>query len=140
MSRPNEQHAYFTLSGDFDPEEITRRAGVTPDRCWRAGDLHPLTRMERKASRWSLESRLSRSEPIEAHIADVLDRLDEYPVKFTELACEFDGGMQVVGYFHARYPGLSFDAGLMARLGAYPLWLDLDFYDLWSDSREDTSR
>ncbi len=82
MSQPNEQYAYFAVTGSFDPEEITRRTGISPGDSWRTGDLHPRTRLERKFSRWSLHSRLPRSQPLEAHIKDVLARLDQNPGVF----------------------------------------------------------
>src|SRR5689334_1226581 len=138
MSQPNEQYAYFAVTGTFDPEEITSRAGVGPSDSWRAGDLHPRTRMERKFSRWALHSRLPRNEPLEAHIRDVLDQLDENPEGFAALSRDYGGCMQLVGYFHERYPGLHFDTDLVAGLGRYGLSVDFDFYDLWSDQREGT--
>jgi hypothetical protein len=138
MSQPNEQFAYFTVTGSFDPEELTLRAGVGPSESWRAGDLHPRTRHERKFSRWFLHSRLPRNEPLEAHVKDVLDQLDENAAGFISLSREYGGGMQLVGYFHEGYPGLHFDADIVARLGRYNLSVDFDFYDLWSDQREGT--
>jgi hypothetical protein len=138
MSQPNEQYAYFALTGSFDPEEITARAGVDSSDSWRAGDLHPRTRRERKSSGWSLHSRLPRSEPLEAHIKDVLARLDQNPEGFASLSRDHGGCMQLVGYFHEGYPGLNFDADLVAGLGRYGLSVDFDFYHLGSDAREAT--
>jgi Domain of unknown function (DUF4279) len=138
MSQPNEQLAYFTLTGSFDPEEITRRAGVDPSDSWRKGDAHPRTMLERKFARWSIESRLPHNEPLEAHIKDVLAQLDRNPDGFATLSREYDGCMQLVGYFHEIYPGLQFDADLVARLGKYGLSVDFDFYYLWSNDRECT--
>lgn len=138
MSQPNEQYAYFNVTGPFDPEEITSRAGVGPSDSWRAGDLHPRTRLERKVSCWSLHSRLPRNEPLEAHIKDVLDKLDENPEGFTSLSRDYGGCMQLVGYFHESHPGLHFDTDLVASLGRYSLSVDFDFYHLWSDRREGT--
>ncbi len=138
MSRPNEQYAYFAVTGSFDPEEITSRAGVDPSDSWRTGDLHPRTRLECKFSRWSLHSRLPRTEPLESHIKDVLDRLDQNPEGFASLSRDHGGCMQLVGYFHEGYPGLHFDADLTVRLGKYGLSVDFDFYYLWSDQREGT--
>ena len=33
MTEPNEQYTYFTITGDFNPGDITRRMGVTPTEC-----------------------------------------------------------------------------------------------------------
>jgi hypothetical protein len=138
MSQPSEQYAYFTITDSFDPEEITRRAGVNPTDSWKKGSLHPNRRMERKFSRWSLRSRLETSCDLEAHIKDVLAQLEQNASEFQKLAKEFCGCMQLVGYFHEGYPGLHFDAALIEGLAKYGLSVDFDFYQLWSDAREDT--
>ena len=139
MSRPIEQYAYFTVTDSFDPQEITRRVGVSPSESWRQGELHPRTRLERKFSRWSLRSRLTDDRPLEEHIGDVLAQLEQNPSGFTAVAQEFQGCMQLVGYFHEGYPGLHFDPTLVQRVAKYGLSIDFDFYNLWSDAREDTS-
>jgi hypothetical protein len=69
---------------------------------------------------------------LEAHVRDVLDRLAENPEAFASLSREYGGCMQFVGYFYGRYPGLHFDADLVAGLGKYGLSVDFDFYDLGS--------
>jgi Domain of unknown function (DUF4279) len=138
MSKPAEQYAYFSVTGGFDPDDITRRVGVPPTEAWRKGDLHPRTRLERKFSRWSVRSRLALDRSLEDHIGDVLSQLDERRADFQAVAAECGGCMQLVGYFHEGYPGLHFDAGLVEQLSQYRLSVDFDLYDLWSDQREDT--
>jgi hypothetical protein len=138
MSRPSEQYAYFTITDSFDPEEITHRTGVNPTDSWKKGDLHPKRGMERKFSRWSLCSRLEADRSLEDHIRDVLVQLEQNPSEFQKLAREFCGCMQLVGYFHEGYPGLHFEADLIEGLAKYGLSVDFDFYQLWSDGREDT--
>ena len=136
MCQLNEQYAYFTVTDSFDPEEITRRVGVIPSDSWRKGDLHPRTKLECRFSLWSLRSRLPRSEPLEAHIKDVLARLDQNSEEFAEVSKDYGGCMQLVGYFHEGYPGLLFDADLVTGLAKYSLSVDFDFYYLQSDDRE----
>lgn len=138
MPEPSEQYAYFTITDSFDPEEITRRAKVIPTDSWKKGDLHPIRGLERKFSRWSLRSRLGAAHPLEDHITDVLKQLEQNSSEFEKLAREFSGCMQLVGYFHEGYPGLHFDAALVQGLAKYGLSVDFDFYELWSDGREDT--
>lgn len=138
MSEPSEQYAYFTITNSFDPEDITRRVGVSPTDSWKKGDLHPRRAMERKFSRWCLRSRLGNDSELEDHIRDVLEQLEQNPSEFQKLAKEFSGCMQLVGYFHEGYPGLHFDMLLIQGLAKYGLSVDFDFYELWSDAREDT--
>ena len=138
MLRLNEQYAYVTVTGEFDPEALTQQLGVAPDRAWKKGELHPRARMERRFSRWSLESRLDHEAPLEAHIADVLARMDEHAEAFVAVARTYGGCMQLVGYLHEGYPGLHFTAAVVAGLARYGLCVDFDLYHLWSDAREDT--
>src|SRR2546427_6045517 len=106
MSEDNEQYAYFTITGSFDPAEITRRIGVEPSQSWRKGELHPKNQMERKFSRWSLASRLDRAADLEAQIKDVLVQMDKKPTELMSLSREYGGCMQLVGYWNTQYPGL----------------------------------
>jgi hypothetical protein len=138
MTEENRCYAYFTVVGDFDPKSITERVGVSPSDTWGKGDLHPRTHAERKFSRWSLRSRLETTQPLEAHISDVLDQLDANSTAFKELSMKRGGGMQLVAYFHMFDPGVHLERELVQRLANYSLSVDCDFYYLYSDSREDT--
>ena len=139
MSDPNEQYAYFAIGGDdLDPRKVTQQVGIEPTECWRRGDINPRNRFERKSGRWKLESRLPRTEPLEAHIADVLNQMDSSQLAFQQVSRSYGGVMQLVGYFHSSYPGLSFHEQVIQRLAAYSLAVDFDFYWLYSDPREDT--
>ncbi|HLX82520.1 MAG TPA: DUF4279 domain-containing protein [Terriglobales bacterium] len=138
MSEENKFYAYFTVTGSFDPEYITKRVGISPTDSWRVGDLNPRNSLERKFSRWSLYSRLAKSESLEAHIADVLDQLDASAAAFKEVSINESGGMQLVAQIYSEYPGLHFEREIIQRLGEYRLSVDCDFYYLYSDAREDT--
>jgi len=48
MIDPNEQYAYFTLVGDFDPADISLQAGTTPTEYWIKGSRDERTHFERK--------------------------------------------------------------------------------------------
>ena len=50
MTEPNEQYAYFTIAGDFDLDEVSKLAGVTPTEFWQKGEVNPRTKLERKFS------------------------------------------------------------------------------------------
>ncbi|MDB9519336.1 DUF4279 domain-containing protein [Roseofilum reptotaenium CS-1145] len=134
----NEHYAYFTITGSFNPDEITRRVGVEPTRCWSKGDPHPTTHFECKCSRWSLFSRLDSKEELEAHVCDVFIQLEQNSEAFQNLSQEFGACMQLVGYFKTIYPGLHFERDMIEKLAKYSLEVDFDFYYLYSDRREDT--
>src|SRR5580698_6575961 len=99
MTESNEQYAYFTVVGDFDPADISKLVGVTPTERWLKGDVNPRTQMERKFSRWSLYSRLERNCSLEDHITDVIQQLGENKSGFVEVSSKHGGVMQLVAYF-----------------------------------------
>ena len=144
MSEPNQQYAYFTVTGEFDPKQLSCDVGVTPTDWWKIGDLNPRNGRERKFSRWSLASRLSRDACLSAHIVDVLDQLDERREGFQHVAASHNGDerfgawLQLVGYFHSGYPGFHLSAESVGRLAIYGLSVDFDFYYLYDHGREDT--
>jgi hypothetical protein len=130
MAKTNEYYAYFMVSGPFDPAEITKRAGVIPTECSREGDPIRGTQHQHKCSRWSLYSRVEKTDSdLEHHVVDVLNQLDANIDVFKQLSIEFDGVMQLVAYFgHDSSPGTSFSQEVIRRLAEYSLCLDCDFY------------
>lgn len=138
MTDANEQYAYFTTTGEFDPTEISDLVGVRPTEFWRKGDLNPKTQFERKSSRWSLTSRLSRHHRLEDHIADVLEQMRGNVTAFCKVSATYGGMMQLVAYFNTGYPGLTLGPELVKGLADFLLGVDCDFYYLYSDKREDS--
>lgn len=138
MSEENEQYAYFTVTGEFDPAELTHLVGVSPSDSWRKGELNPRNGLERKFSRWSLRSRLDKSADLEAHVTDVLEQLGANAPIFKVVSDEYGGVMQLVGYFHSYFPGFNLEPTSIKRLAEFGLTVDCDFYWLHSDAREDT--
>lgn len=138
MTEPNQQYAYFTIVGDFDPTEISALVEVTPTESWRKGDINPRTQYERKFSRWSLHSRLEKTSKLEAHIADVIEQLEIKKRQFVTLSSKYGAQLQLVAYFNTSYPGLYFNRELVESLAEFALNIDFDFYYLYSDSREDS--
>src|ERR1700722_4018300 len=138
MTEPNEQYAYFTITGEFDPAEISKRVGVTPTEAWVKGGINPRTQVERKFSRWSLYSRLEKSCALEVHVADVINQLETRKSEFVEVSSQHGAKMQLVAYFKTNYPGLHLERKLVESLAKYGLSIDFDFYYLYSDHREDS--
>ena len=138
LNERNQYYAYFTVVGDFDPAQITASIGVEPSEAWQKGDRNERTHMERKFSRWSLYSRLSRSESLEKQIEDVVIQLQPLAINVRSVLEQHDGGIQVVGYFHDAYPGMHLESQLLLDVGSLKLSLDFDFYYIYSDKREDS--
>jgi Domain of unknown function (DUF4279) len=90
--------------------------------------------MVRKCSRWELHSRLATTARLEEHVVDVLTQLDENRNAFKQLSAELGGVMELVGYFHTDYPGLTIERDVIARLAEYSLSIDCDFYYLCGEA------
>ena len=138
MTKDNEQYAYLTVTGDFDPKVITDRLGIMPSESWQEGMRNERTYLERKFSRWSLNSRLDHSAALEEHVRDVLEQTRGNEAAIRELGQEFKCWVQLVGYFHNDYPGFGLDSVLIGGLAALNVGIDCDFYYLYSHEREDS--
>ena len=138
MTNDNEQYAYFTVTGDFDPDSITARLHLDPTEQWIKGSRNERTHLERKFSRWSLKSRLERSASLEDHVRDVLDQTLQRAEEITRIGQEQTTYMQLVGWFHNDYPGFGLDEGIISGLAQLNIGIDCDFYYLYSDHREDS--
>jgi hypothetical protein len=138
MTKDNEQFAYLTVTGDFDPKAITERLGLEPSECWKQGDRNERTHRERTFSRWSLNSRLDRSEALEEHVKDVLKQTHNHASVICEISRELNSWIQLVGYFHNDYLGFGLSNELIAGLALLNVGIDCDFYYLYSHEREDS--
>ncbi len=136
-AKSNEQYAYFTVTGEFDPEEITKIVQTNPTKFWKKGDLNLKNGIERKFSRWCLYSRLAKDEDLEKHIDDVIIQLDECSEEVKNISEKYNGYIQLVGYFFHYYPGFYLKSELIIKIAEYKLSIDFDFYYLYSDE-EDT--
>ena len=130
MTKANKCYAYFHVAGSFDPAQITERVGINPTESSLEGSVIERTKMVRKCSRWGLRSRLETTATLEEHVVDVLTQLDKNKDGFKALSAELGGVMELVGYFHAYYPGLTFESDVIARLAEYSLSMDCDLYYL----------
>src|SRR6266550_999308 len=109
MTKNNEQYAYLTVVGEFSPKTITAQLGLEPSEAWMKGDRNERTHLERKFSRWSLNSRLDRSASLEDHVRDVLEQVLSKAEQIRQVGTEYQVGMQLVGFFYNDYPGFGMD-------------------------------
>jgi hypothetical protein len=128
MSGVNEYYAYFSLSGSFDPVDITSRVGITPTRTSLEGESIPGTHIKKKCSRWALYSRLEKTVALAMHVSDVLEQLDKNETAFKAVSEKFGGVRELVGRFNAYYPGFFLESQVLSRRAHYGLSVDCDFY------------
>jgi hypothetical protein len=107
MQKPDTRYAYFHVRGSFDPDDVTRRVGVTPTETKREGDAIGTTSKKRPCSLWALYSRVDPYAPLDEHVRDVLDQLDSNKSGFEKLSRELGGTMQLVGYSVTSIPAFT---------------------------------
>jgi hypothetical protein len=116
----------FYSTGEFEPDDITRRLGVTPYEVARVGTSVGKSRIKRRNALWTLHSRLDPSVgPVDLHVADVLDQLDTNRAKFDALISEFGGVIEIVGLSENYGPPVSLDPEIVRRLAQYRLTLNV---------------
>lgn len=69
---------HFTLSGRFDPEEITLSLGVKPSRIWRYGDPIQNTLLKYKHDVWRISTDEKESLDLQECIQTLLDLIHPY--------------------------------------------------------------
>lgn len=124
--------ASVLIRGDaFDPDSVTDLLGLTPSRVWRRGELHGKRRPIRyRISGWELASTLSKTEPLERHVTElvdqlarkarVLERIRTELRAHTHLSCCFS--------FEGCNAGFVLAPKTLARLGRLGLELWADIY------------
>lgn len=86
--------AYAVLritSQTLTPAQIDARVGLKANRAQRKGDQRGTSRgrpVLEKENRWAVLSSLARTEPIEAHVADLSRKIRSYVARIRELAEE----------------------------------------------------
>jgi hypothetical protein len=115
----------------LEPERITELLGLTPTRWGRKGEIRISPRAKvppRKNSFWLLSSPLADSEPLDAHLSWLMDKLEPKRQALEELAKEYK--VQFVCGFSSEngQGGCTFDPRLLNRLSSLGLPLVLDLY------------
>lgn len=128
----NEFRAYYSLSGDFDPDAITQRVAIKPSNTWRKGEQHPQDpSWTYRESVWQLHSRLPSSTYIGDHVADVLEQLESAWTTFVELGTQYQAGIQCAIYMHeAQGVGSYWPVDLLRHIVELHAYIDIDCYCL----------
>lgn len=128
MSTPDTWYAYFNIRGAFDPVEITCLTRISPSYSIKEGEIGRHGNAV-PCSHWELKSRMGLTDPLESHVTDVLQQLDQNEGTFKSLAKEYGGTMQLVGYFKDVEPRMHFAQETLEKIAKYGLSLDCDFYN-----------
>ena len=116
------------------PREATARSvtdclGIAPDESHEAGDTNARSGKPWAAAQWSLQSTLADTEPLSAHLEELLARLEGVSPLLLHL---HDEGVAMDWFCYVYREngqgGPSFRPDLLQRLGAVPAILELDVY------------
>lgn len=129
-------HVYFGVF-DFgdDLTVVSEMMGMEPTRGWVKGERYasPSPAARRTHSRWSLESGLDEAEPLEAHFAALLTRLEPKRSEIGRVAQRWPTRIGVAQYFHEVNPQFLMEADILQRFAALGLPINFDQYCLGED-------
>ena len=126
----SEISASFTLTGEFDPEEITTKVGIIPSETWKIGELiHPKGTIRHNKNGWSLKSKLETAE-LEDHVRYVLEQLQPGWEPLAQLCTQHDAEIDCVIYVNGQVPAIHFDKRIIDRVDKLNAEIDVDLYIL----------
>ena len=126
-------HAYLAVF-DFgdDPRVVSALLGLEPTKAWIKGE-HYVTassNARRTHSRWTLDSGLPQTEPLESHLSALLQRLEPKHAEIAEAAQRFPAHIGVAQYFYEANLQFELEADILRRLGKLGLPINFDQYCL----------
>ncbi len=114
-------------SNELTPKEIESQLGIPCDRSWLKGDLRLNTLIKEKSNGWVIESKLDRSEEIQEHISNILDRLQEITSRIVSLSPRATVLLSCAIYSDET-PSLYFDKNMVKKISSIEADFDIDLY------------
>jgi Domain of unknown function (DUF4279) len=142
-----ETYAYFLLTGtDLNPEEITRKVGITPTQIFLKGDrIHPKGSRTRDRSGWQVRSSLEQETDIEAHVRSVLEKLKTGWQPLIEIIenAPHEAFINCVMYYTPEETGsgsgFHLDRSILEQIQQLKAEIDFDLYVLPAESSSPTA-
>ncbi|MBB4767062.1 DUF4279 domain-containing protein [Amorphoplanes digitatis] len=126
----------------FEPDEVTRLAGLRPTATWRRGDPHPRFRTPRRFSGWHYELPARETHVTEHVLSDLLDAVEPYAEGLAAardglglragimILIEMQGDRDEDGDVSVSTASIAYSAATLHRLAALDLSLEHDQYVL----------
>lgn len=131
---------HLVLSGDFDPDEVTRVTGLKPTSVRRRGDPTGESLGRAREDSWRITLGPVATMDGTAQLVEMLDRIEPVSGALRQLA-ELRGlsiGLTLVAYVPPHYasavPNVALDHSLLRRLADLGVDLEFDFALLGSDN------
>ena len=117
----------FQITGNFLPEQITERLGVSPDVCWRRGDTIGSSMLKRKTDGWQMDSGLGEEFALEDHLRALLAKTRGLESHLASLKVDAARLVSCVIYSDVR-PVMFIDPHLIHSIASIQAALDFDIY------------
>jgi hypothetical protein len=126
----------------FEPDEVTRLAGLRPTATWRRGDPHPRFRTPRRFSGWHYELPARETYVTENVVSELLDAVEPYAAGITAareglglragvmIVIEMQGDRDEDGDVSVSTAAITYSAATIRRVAALDLSLHHDQYVL----------
>ena len=119
---------YFSLSGDFDPDDISKKLGLSPTWVQRIGDPGPPDAIgPRSGAEWCLACTDDEYGDIADQIIMLVTTLKSKAATVAELSPKFDGRFNLVAYLNGNYPGFFLMASIVRDLASLNVDLDCKY-------------
>jgi Domain of unknown function (DUF4279) len=119
---------YFSLSGNFDPDEITQQLGIEPSWAHRIGDPGPLNAVgPRLGAEWCLATDEDAYGDVADQIIFLLDRLKWSTEAVASLASKFTATFKLAAYLDSNYPSWFLSSEFVRQLAALNVDLDCKY-------------
>jgi hypothetical protein len=118
---------YFSLRGDFEPDDISQQLGLNPTWSQRKGDIHPGSGRPRLNDEWCVACAEDDFGDVADQISSLVTKLLPKAATVAELSTKFDGTMYLVAYLNGNYPGFFLHASIMRDLVSLNVDLDCEY-------------
>src|SRR2546423_291868 len=115
----NRIRMYFAVFGEWPtPGPITSVVGREPTRFEPKGEKIGKSSILRKQSAWVIDSDLAEEATIEAHLASLLNILEQHEAGMRSVAKVSQIGIQCAAYWQTSQPGFHLSHELLSRVAA----------------------
>ena len=125
--RPYSKVSFNVVSEELDVDSVTLALGLQPDKVVHRGE-YPYgdpTYTARSRNVWTLESKLTETEPLEVHVIALLDVLRTKAEAIREMAQKADVNLRCALFYQ---PGVRIPAVLLRRIAELDINLDIVVY------------
>lgn len=122
---------HFTLTGKFNPDEVSEKLNIEPTKTWRVGEAIQKTLLSYKHDGWRLSSDEVETLELEEQLAKIWDIIQPYKSKIVDICAELDLVAEIacaVDLEDDQYPVLHFERESIKRISELNAEIDIDIY------------